>query len=145
MSLAALQLSTAFPHIARDRMVLSDATFAAPRLAWLSGPFWEYFTALRWNVMGADGKDARSWTRKNDCDNFARAYAQAAQDCHAISTGSGAEALAVGEFFYHSPRGPHAIVVAFCERPQPVFIEPQNNTVLALTPAEVASAFFIRF
>jgi hypothetical protein len=63
-----------------------------------------------------------------------------------MSAGSDSEGLAVGEFFYHSARGPHAVVAAFVGEPAGlVFIEPQNNEVITLTPAERRSAFFVRF
>lgn len=124
------------PHI-----ILPDESYATPTLHWLQGLFWEWFRAARWS------HNLDRWTRKNDCDNFARAYAQAAQDCHAGSHGSDAEALAVGEYFYQKAgAGGHAIVAAFVGDPaELVFIEPQSNQLLDLTPAERASAFFVRF
>lgn len=117
----------------------ADDTYARPTLAWLQGPFWQSFRADRWAKVGR-------YTRKNDCDNWARAYAQHAQDCHAASAGNDDEALAVGEFFYTRADGlgNHAICVAITERGL-TFIEPQNGAVLELTPAEIASCSFARF
>ena len=120
-------------------VVTADLDYATPTLRWLLGPFWNHFRARR----GALGK----WTAKNDCDNFARAYAQDAQDSHALSKGSEAQALAVGEIFYvQDSGGGHAINAAFVDNPpRLVFIEPQTGQAVDLTPAERASIFFARF
>lgn len=116
----------------------ADDTYARPTLAWLQGPFWESFREDRWAKVGR-------YTRKNDCDNWARAYAQHAQDCHAVSNGNDDDAVAVGEFFYTRSTGAsHAIAVAITEHGV-TFLEPQNGTVLPLTPAEIATCTFARF
>lgn len=115
-----------------------DTTYAEPTLRWLQGAFWQSFRADRWAKVG-------SYSRKNDCDNWARAYAQHAQDCHAMSHGSEAEALAVGEMFYTKASGEgHAICVAITEQGL-VFLEPQNGQVITLSPSEILSCFFVRF
>jgi len=123
----------------------ADASYARPTLAWLQGAFWNEFQRDRW------AKGLKTWTRKNDCDGFARAYAQLAQDCHAASqeTGDGRqvtdEALAVGEIFYtQRTGGRHAIVCAFTDKGR-TFIEPQNGQVIELTEGEVMSCTFARF
>lgn len=122
----------------------SDATYARPTKRWLEEDFWKWFTSWRFE-MGLS-----NWTRRNDCDNFARAYAQAAQDCHALSVarrGEGeAEGLAVGEFHYYSQRlhGWHAIVIAVVETGL-IFVEPQNNRQLVLTESELRSCVFCYF
>lgn len=132
------QIRLAFPGC---RHVLApDARYQAPTLVWLRGPFWEWFRKERWAA------NLDKWTRRNDCDNFARAYAQAAQDCHALTTAGTEEGLAVGEVFYtKAGAGGHAIVTAFVGDAAPIFIEPQNNAVLPLTPDELSSVFFVRF
>lgn len=129
----------------RSRAVLADTDYACPTLRWLQGPFWDSFQADRW------AKGLRVWERKNDCDNFARAYAQHAQDCHALSrrtqdADSSTEGLAVGEIFYTQEKsgGGHAIVCAFTDAGR-LFIEPQNGLTLALTEREIDSIFFVRF
>ncbi len=117
----------------------ADASYAKPTLAWLQGPFWTWFIAQR-QAYGLN-----TWTRKNDCDNFARAYAQAAQDCHSVSQDpTNQEGLAVGEFWYHGPNGPHAIIIAVTDKGI-VYLEPQNNHQLILTPSEISSCFYVRF
>lgn len=129
--------SSFFPRF----VVCADDSYAVPTLRWLQGAFWDSFLAERW------AKGLKTWERRNDCDNFARAFAQHAQDCHAISTGRDDEGLAVGEFFYTRRTGDgHAIVVAFVDDDhRRVFIEPQNGQVIDLTPAEIASCSFVRF
>lgn len=117
----------------------ADDSYARPTLAWLQGAFWDSFQADRFDKVG-------SYSRKNDCDNWARAYAQHAQDCHAMSNGNADEALAVGEFFYTKTDGSgHAICMAVVDGFRLAFIEPQNGTELHLTPNEIASCSFARF
>lgn len=115
-----------------------DATYAKPTLNWLQTKFWDWFSKWRWE-MGLN-----KWTRKHDCDNFARAYVSAAHDCHALTTGDDSEGLAVGELWYVTKVGPHAIVCAVTDHGL-IFIEPQNNHQLILTQSELDSCFFVHF
>jgi hypothetical protein len=120
------------------RVWLPDASYTRPTLRWLQGAFWDAFREDRFNKVGR-------YSRKNDCDNFARAYAQLAQDCHAMSTGRDAEGLAVGEVFYITRKGEgHAIVCAFTDQGRK-FIEPQTGRVIDLTENELLSCTFVRF
>jgi hypothetical protein len=121
-----------------------DMTYAEPTLDWLRGPFWDWFLRRRWEI------GLKDYSRRNDCDNFARAYAQAAQDCWAataITAGRDAEAVAVGVFAYHSEtlNGPHAIAVASVSTSDPVFIEPQTGAKYDLSTAEFNSCFFYEY
>lgn len=116
----------------------ADASYAKPTLRWLLSDFWEWFEESRWRL------GLLKWERRNDCDNFARAYCQAAADCHALSTGQSGDGLAVGEYWYQSPNGPHAVVVAYTDVGR-VFVEPQSGKQLFLLPQEVNSCFFARF
>lgn len=139
MTVSASRIRADFPTC--PHVLLADSEFAVPTLRWLQGPFWNWFRLTRWSF------NLDRWQRKNDCDNFARAYAQAAQDCHALSPGNDSEGLAVGEVFYtKASGGSHAIIVAYvgedCAR---VFIEPQNNEAITLTEDEIKSAYFVRF
>jgi hypothetical protein len=122
--------------------VFYDTTYARPTNDWLFNEFWPWFRKER-RAVGVG-----QWTRRNDCDNFARAYCVFAQDAHAAhSDGAGAEAVAVGEFCYvgssHVTR-PHAIVCAFTEDGL-IFIEPQTGQRLALTPQEILTCFHAAF
>lgn len=122
-------------------VILSDSTYAKPTSAWLRDKFWPWFKGARENL------GLMTWTRKNDCDGFSRAYAQAASDCHALTAGEESEGLAVGEFFYVGTthvQGPHAIVVAFTDEGK-LYLEPQTGQRIALTPTEEISAFFVHF
>ena len=133
MTQAEIQSSFATP------VLFADASYARPTLRWLQGQFWDAFRQDRWAKVG-------SYSRKNDCDNWARAFAQLAQDSHAQTrSGSDDEALAVGEFFYTKASGEgHAINAAFTDVGL-VFIEPQNGLTLKLTTSEILSCFFVRF
>ena len=133
----------------RTIVITSDSTYAKPTLAWLQGPFWTWYIGWR-KELGLD-----RWTRKSDCDNFARTYSSAAQDCHALTitrqaaaTGDPVtlEGLAVGEIHYFARDlgGWHAIVAAVTDQGL-VFIEPQNNRRLMLTPDDLATCTFAYF
>lgn len=117
----------------------ADVSYAKPTFGWLLGTFWTYF----WNDR--TNKGLLNWTRKNDCDNFARAYAQAAADCHALSNGSDLEGLAVGEFWYlRDIGGEHAVVAAFTDQGL-VFLEPQTGQRLYLSDKEIFSCLLAYF
>ncbi len=118
----------------------ADATYAKPTLSWLKKQFWTWYQGFRWEM------NLNKWTRKNDCDNFARSYAQAAQDCHSLSQDPGDnEGLAVGEFWYHKKTGgAHAVIIAVTDQGR-IFIEPQNNEQLVLTESEISTCFYARF
>lgn len=136
--ISAEQLRAAFPFQAL--VILADTEYAEPELAWLQSEFWDWFKARRWK-LGLD-----RWTRRNDCDNFARSYAQDCADCWAVTPGPpDCEGCAVGEFFYVSRNGPHAIVIACTADRGRVYIEPQTGGTLTLTPQEEQSCFFVRF
>lgn len=137
--MTAAELRTQFPPWVP--VIVSDATYGKPTVAWLREKFWPWFQKQRFDL------GLNKWERRNDCDNFARAYAQSAADCHALTKGADdAEGLAVGEFYYVGTshvKGPHAIVVAFTDDGK-VFIEPQTGQRIALTPSEEMSCFSVR-
>ena len=117
----------------------ADESYAKPTLAWLLDEFWMWFWRDRTD------KGLLKWTRRNDCDGFARSYAQSAQDCHAITAGNTDDGLAVGQFFYHQDiGGAHAIVAAVTEVGV-VFIEPQTGKRLKLTDKEISTCFLVLF
>jgi hypothetical protein len=118
--------------------IFSDDSFAIPTKRWLLEDFWVWFYERRLEL------GLMKWTRNNDCDNFARAYAQYAADCHAL-TSNQTEGLAVGEFYYRpASGGGHAIVIALTDEGV-IFIEPQTGKQLQLTQEEISSCFFVRF
>jgi hypothetical protein len=122
-------------------LIVSDETYAKPTAAWLRDTFWPWFQKQRFDL------GLHNWDRRSDCDNFARAYAQACADCHALTAGEDSEGLAVGEFFYVGSshvKGPHAIIVAFTDEGK-IYIEPQSGQRLALNPTEEMSCFHCRF
>lgn len=134
--LTAQQIRAELPGTA---MVLAaDASYAQPRLDWLQGEFWDWFQNARWR-LGLD-----KWDRRHDCDDFARAYAQSCADAWALTPGAQAEAVAVGEFWYHGTNGPHAINLALTDKGA-AFIEPQTGQTVALTQKEISTCFFARF
>ena len=142
MNLTSEQLSKQMPAFAYGQFW--DNTYAEPTLAWLRGPFWNWFLTQRWKL------GLKDYTRRNDCDNFARAWAQGVQDCWGadqLAQGkSPAEGIAAGVFVYHSDKlgGNHAIGVASIGG-KLVFTEPQNNAGYDLTEKEIASCFFYEF
>jgi hypothetical protein len=123
-----------------------DDGYDVPAAGWLLEEFYPWF----WQMRTALG--LRAYARKNDCDNFARAAASAAQDCHALTPSApgglgGAQALAVGEFWYQraAGEGAHAICVQVTPGGSLSFFEPQSGRSLALTPEEIKSCYFVRF
>ena len=143
MILTAQQIRAFFPGAP---VYVADLDYAAPTRDWIIQKFYPWF----WQMRTALG--LRAYNRRNDCDNFARAAAQAAEDCHALTAETAApsakaEGLAVGEFFYvkGDGSGNHAICVAIVEGNALLFFEPQNGNELKLTSTEIQSCFFIRF
>lgn len=120
--------------------LLVDESYAKATTGWYLQTFYPWFRRGRAD-LGLTG-----WTRKHDCDNFARAYCQAAQDCHSLSQENSAEALAVGEFFYYQEKthSNHAIVCAVTEKGL-IHIEPQTGELLFLTASELLSCSYVRF
>lgn len=121
----------------------ADDEYAEPTQEWITGKFYPWF----WQMRTALG--LRAYDRRNDCDNFARAAAQAAEDCHALtpatSDGARASALAVGEFWYTKDAGgAHAICCASIGGAL-IFFEPQNGDILKLSAKEISTCFFARF
>lgn len=116
----------------------ADDSYAKPTAAWLKSVFWPWF------YMDRTNRGLGKWERRNDCDNWSRAYAQAAADCHAASDGK-EEGLAVGQFYYHRDTGgAHAIVAAVTENGL-TFIEPQNGRAVALSQKEISTCWLILF
>ena len=135
-----LQLRLLFPSAPT---FIGGADYALPTLAWLQGPFWDYFKGELWD----DNLD--KWQVRWECRDFARAFATFAQVCNALTPVAlaGTDALAIGEFWYHiggDPATGHAINVCMTDQGQ-VFIEPQNGQQVHLTDVEISSCFFVRF
>lgn len=119
-----------------------DTGYAVPTLHWVFGTFLPAWKAER------AAKGLTTYTRRNDCDSFARSLAVAAQDAWSESdqVPSDDEGLAFGVFCYHRAdgRGAHAINVLICDEGL-VFIEPQLCERIALAPAEIATCFRCEF
>lgn len=142
MILTAQQIRVLFP--VGTPIFTADLTYAVPTRAWLFSVFYPWFWQMRTALS------LQAYARRNDCDNFARAVASAAQDCQALTPDaapgapSDADALAVGEFWYRRTAGDlHAICFAVVEAGL-VFFEPQNGNELTLTREEIASCTFAR-
>lgn len=74
-------------------------------------------------------KGVTKWDERFDCNHFASYYVALAQTKFYLANfhaSTPAQSLAVGTYWYQSPAGPHAIIVAVTER-GPVFIEPQTG------------------
>lgn len=141
-TLSSTELRIALFKFPRAYSLLVDADYACPTTSWFS-VFYDWWKKTRFDV------GLTKWERINDCDNFARSFAQAAQDCYALTAlppgETRPEALAVGEFMYTQQNGGgHAIVIAFTEVGF-VFIEPQTGQFLTLTEQEKDSCFYVRF
>lgn len=126
--------SRAEVRLALPYATLGDASYAQVNSAWLKAFYSEFRDELfRQGVT--------KWDARFDCNHFASYYAALAQTkfyAANFQSWTTAQTLAVGPFWYQSPRGYHAIVLALTER-GPVFIEPQTGAELRLSPAELAS------
>ena len=131
---------------------ISDGTFGVPTKEYLTGEFADFYKRKMENMGLA------VWDQQSDCDNFAWLFYTDAQWAHYNSKKSTAEGLSVGVVYYQAGAraeggggGGHAINVAICgTNHEVVFIEPQfaangSPCELKLTPAEVASIWFIHF
>lgn len=122
----------------------ADRVYSVPMLSWFEREFpveWQKFSG---SIMGRYAAEAR------DCDDFARAAAFVAQLLHSRWLGQ-ASGLAVGEFWYESAQGNHALVAAICLQDGTTnlvvaFFEPQfPGRVVGLTPREYRSCWARRF
>jgi hypothetical protein len=118
--------------------------YAVPTLAWVRGPFWDFFHGRLWD------EGLQKWMFRFECRDFARLGACAAQECWARTPGgpSDSDALALGEFWYHpdanAPGEDHAIWAVICDMGL-VFIEPQDCSQQFPSDREISSCTFIRF
>lgn len=121
-------------------------SYAVPTLAWLRGPFWDFFKTRYWET------NSDKWKFRWECRDFTRAYACAAQECwgNMVATGAAAadDGLTVGEIWfipdaYDASKG-HAIAPAITDVGR-VFIDPQTNQLCNLTDAQIASRYFLRW
>lgn len=119
------------------RVYVGDERYAEVNSRWLMG-FYPHFRAelFRLGVV--------RWDTRFDCNRLAELYTGVAQVAYfneAFHSGSSAQALAVGPFWYLKADGRgHAIVQALTEL-GPIFIDPQTGKRIELTAKERASAF----
>lgn len=124
--------------------LLGAASYAVPTLEWVRGPFWDYFHGTMWDA------NLQKWKVRWQCRDFARAYATLAQRCWAETVGGTEDdGLAIGEFWFlpanrTDPNVGHAINPVITGSGMK-FIEPQNNSIWAVTPTEFESRYFCRF
>ena len=119
-------------------MLITDANYARPTTAWLTGKFNDYFR--NWLFQN----DLLKWAENFDCDNFSSFYYSFAQACHTKSNRK-EQGIAVGEMFYRqNGTGGHAINVAITEKGV-IYIEPQTGQQIKLTDVEKQSCWSVRF
>lgn len=125
----------------RNRMV-ADGSYSLCTQDWFCGAF---AGALRTLLFQMDSTLWRS--ESNDCDDFTRIGATFAQMLHSRGGKHPDKALAVGEFWYESEDGPHAIVAAIVKQGDHklFFLDPQNQKPKLLTYDEIASCSAYRF
>lgn len=134
--MTATDIRSTFP--AWTPVLLYDASYAKLQLAYLLDEYYPWFR--RW----LEGMGLGAWDRRWDCDDFALMFVAGMKIAHRKTAGVSSESPAVGVFCYHSPGGPHAIVVAYTDHGQ-VFIEPQTGKQLDLTSTQVSSCFAASF
>jgi len=126
-----------------DKTHLCDETYACPTVSSII-EIWESFIADL-KVRGLP------YTRRHDCDDFARAFAQYFCDAHALTPEdpaipeTSASAPAVFEIWYTQDSGDgHAINQIRSKEKGFVFFEPQNGKFLDLSKKEKDSRAFCR-
>lgn len=128
--------------IRSDRVHLADQTYAVLDTRWVFDVLYPWFRSDR------AAKGLGVYSRRNDCDDFSRALAQAASDCHASTPVDEAEAPAFGEFWYARDTGSgHAINILLDPATLALqFLEPQQGgRFMSLSATEVRSCVFARF
>ena len=135
-----LNLPSQSVSLALPGAFLPDVGYSQVNSAWLR----RYYDDFRDDLSR---RDIPHGNARFDCNKFAAAYAVGAQMRFyrdMFHSWNPAQALAVGEIWYQSARGPHAINCAFTERGL-LFIEPQTGQEVALTLQEKASIYYVRF
>jgi hypothetical protein len=123
---------------------LSNPSYTIPEREWVTGPF---ATAFRdW----AASQGLRYQKDEEDCKTFTRAAAFYAEVLHAKDPAAQpGTAIAVGEFWYISPQGGHAVNVVLIQDASPqkyrlMFFEPQTQLEVKLTQQEIESCIMCR-
>ena len=118
-----------------------DASYAEVNAAWLKS----YYDSFRSSLFR---EGVVKWDGRFDCNHFASFYVALAQikffneNFHG---GTRAQTLAVGEcWFMQTPITAHAVVMAITDL-GPIYIEPQTGQQIALSTAQIASRFLVKF
>lgn len=115
-----------------QKTTFGDDQYSIIKKDWLFSSFYPFFSAEleRLGVV--------QWSKKFDCEDFARMFKILAQACHLNSRGS-TEGIAIGEIDYCKGDGEyHCINAAFTEKGL-VFLEPQTGKELFLSTKEYDS------
>lgn len=132
--------SQAITELVGFTVFAGDAFYAQVDSAWLA----KFYADFRKTLFN---QGVVKWDGDFDCDDFAAFYVALAKVRYFttyFNTFMPAQSLAVGEFWYKSANGSHAVVIAATERGL-VFIEPQSGAILNLTPEEKASCSLCKF
>lgn len=118
-----------------------DVIYSQVNSAWLK----DFYPTFRAEIFR---QGVVKWDDRFDCNHFASYYVALAQTQFYLAawrSGTPAQSLAIGQFWYVRKSGiGHALVVALTER-GPVFIEPQTGAEVKLTPEERAACLAVIF
>ncbi len=134
------EIQAFFPY---HRIHFGAMDYTVPDLDWLRGPCYDAFKTRYWS------SNLDKWTVRWQCRDFTRAFAVFAGECWAASTKVDlpTEAVSVGEIWFRpdpaKPAG-HAVNPVICDKGL-VFLEPQNNSLWPMQPAQLSSQYFLRF
>lgn len=132
------------PHLPDCRTNFGALNYAVPTLKWVQGPFYDFFIKRRWNAT------LGTWQRRYECRDFVRAYCADMVECWALDNHlSDDDSIAVGEIWFSpTPQLPgsagHAVASLITDQGL-VFLDPQNNKLWPMSPAQFASRFFSRW
>jgi hypothetical protein len=125
--------------LSTTKLYISDADYSKPKSSYLFGEFKTFYKAWLFE------HNLHTWQPNWDCDNFSSTYYVFAQMCHAKSSKTFTQGIAVGELFYLKENsGGHAINIAITEKGVTI-IEPQTGNEIKMTDAEKKSVWMIRF
>lgn len=125
----------------RNRMV-ADGNYSICTQDWFCGAFARALRTLLFQMQSTVWR-----SESNDCDDFTRIGATFAQMLHNRGGKHPDTSLAVGEFWYVSTEGPHAILAAIVKKDgyKLFFLDPQDQRPKLLTYDEIASCSAYRF
>ena len=126
----------------------ADMVWFFPLRTYVAGSWYDMPTKRGVETVWHASFHRRSWKSDLQCAYIASAFMDLCAEVHHYDNRTGADGIAVGEFWYHPARGEtnHALNVVLTRASRaPLFFEPQTGAWVNLTPAEIKSCTLCRF